>query len=489
MKKFAFISILAFVSISLNAQVVINEFMASNTSIVADMVDYDDFSDWIELYNSGNENVNISGYYLTDDLTNPNKWKIPAGAVIGANSCFLVWADGYNHGHTAQVHFFHTNFKLSADGEQIGLYDAGGNVLDTLSFGHQYSDISYGRISDGNAQWAFFGEPTPDAPNSGLSYPNVEYAGIPEFSLPSGSYSGIQSLNIAAGAGSVIRYTTDGSRPTGSSAVFSGQIGLSHTTVVRARVFANGKIPGAIITKTYLINENTHGLPVISFTTFPENLWDPLKGIYVNQIKEREIPIAMDYFSKDGEHVLSANAGARLSGDASYIFPNKPFTIYARSKYGDDFLDYPFFENREMHLFKSIYLRNSGYFDNQYTMFRDGAAHSFTQKSVQIDCQSYQPAVMFLNGEYWGIYNIREKLNGDYFEHHYQLDEDEIDYLKYEVNSIPVVLNGDLVEYNKFLYHVNVNLANNDLYKKASELIDLEEYVDYQISEDRKSVV
>lgn len=476
-------TVFAFFAYSANSQVVINEFMASNTSVFSDMVDFDDYSDWIELYNTGNSSVNIGGYYLTDNLEMPNKWRIPNNTSIAAHSHLLIFADGNDASPGSGKNFYHAAFKLSADGEQLGLFDAGLNVLDTFSFGHQFADVSYGRITSGAQSWGYFGEPTPNESNSALSQPSVVFAGEPQFSVESGIYHGVLLIAITAPQGSEIRYTTDGSRPVSTSTVYTAPISISQTMVLRARLFETGKIPGTIVTKTYLMNENTNGLPVISFTTFPENLWDPLKGIYSNEIKDREIPISFEYFKSNGKLALSANAGARLSGDYSHIFPNKPFTIYARSKYGDDYLDYPFFSDRKMHLFKSIYLRNSGYPDNQYTMFRDGAAHSFALKSVEIDCQAYQPSIMFINGQYWGIYNIREKLNGDYFEQHYQINEDFIDYLKYEWNTEPTVLNGDSADYHQFLSIMNNNMADPEKYQRAVGLIDLEEYVDYHITE------
>ncbi|MCD4792550.1 MAG: lamin tail domain-containing protein [Bacteroidales bacterium] len=520
--SFIIISLSFFLFITAKAQLYINEFMASNVTIYADIVDYDDYSDWIEIYNDSDAAIDISGYYLTDDLEDFNKWQIPSGAIIEGKAYLIFWADGYDdYPHEKKssvfpkqdinnipisfynrdilkrkiinrnkkisqksISFYHTNFKLSKNGEQIGLYNPLGQVIDTISFSHQYQDISYGRENDGSEDWCFYGEPTPQSSNITQGVQTVIYAEEPIFNLQGGFYSGEQSIEITSSFGTEIRFTTDGSRPASTSELYTSTITFDTTTVIRSSVFEFDKIQSKIITQTYFVDEETNNLPVISFTAFPETLFDEEKGIYINEIKDREIPISFEYFSAQHERKLQINLGARLSGDASYIFPNKPFTIYAKGKYGADFIEYPFFTDRKIHKFKSIYLRNSGYYDNIITMFRDAAGHSLAVNNVNIDCQAYQPAVMFLNGQYWGIYNIREKLNSDYFEHHYQVFEEEIDYLKYEWVDEPGILEGDSLEYHRMYdFFLTKDLAVLENFEKAKEFIDINEYTDYQTTE------
>jgi hypothetical protein len=139
----------------------VNEFMASNSSIIADNAG--DYDDWIELYNKGNSDVNLSGMYLTDDISKPTKWKIPDTTII-AGGFLLFWADT-----EVTEGKLHTNFKLSASGEQIGLFDTDANknfLIDSVSFSLQKKDTSYGRSSDGENNWQFFSTPTPKATNS-----------------------------------------------------------------------------------------------------------------------------------------------------------------------------------------------------------------------------------------------------------------------------------------------------------------------------------
>ncbi|MBN2373678.1 lamin tail domain-containing protein [bacterium] len=146
----------------------INEFMALNSSTIEDPEDPNSYEDWIEIYNSGNSAVPIGGMYITDDLTNPTKWRIPAGLSIPPKGYLLFWTD--NDDDQGQKH---TNFRLSADGEEIGLFNSdGATLVDSIVFGAQLTDISYGRYPDGGTDWGFM-SPTPDAANGQHNAPPV----------------------------------------------------------------------------------------------------------------------------------------------------------------------------------------------------------------------------------------------------------------------------------------------------------------------------
>ncbi|MCK4749374.1 MAG: lamin tail domain-containing protein, partial [Bacteroidales bacterium] len=184
-----------------SSQPVINEFQALNTSSVQDP-DYQEFSDWLELYNPGDTGIDISGYFITDDLLIPEKWKFPAGTTIEANGYLVIWADGHNTG-------LHASFRLSGSGEQVGLFDTEKRVLDTITYGPQWSDISFGRDTSGS-NWVYFQESTPGQPNAGEGYSGI--SGEPLFSSPGGFYNSSLELQLtAADPGAPIRLTMDGS--------------------------------------------------------------------------------------------------------------------------------------------------------------------------------------------------------------------------------------------------------------------------------------
>lgn len=152
----------------------INEFMADNDTTIADP--QGDYDDWIEVYNSGDATISLAGMHLTDDLAEPDKWTFP-DTTIGASGFLLVWADD-DEGDEG----LHTNFKLGASGEQVGLYDTDGSTpLDTLTFGEQATDVSYGREGDGGSSWVFFDNPTPGSSNN-----TSDINGANDTRLPSG---------------------------------------------------------------------------------------------------------------------------------------------------------------------------------------------------------------------------------------------------------------------------------------------------------------
>jgi len=154
----------------------INEFMADNDGNIEDPDEPGAYEDWIELYNSGPTAFDLGGTFLTDDLAEPTKWQIPAGVTIAAGGHLLFWADDdEDQGNT------HTNFKLGAGGEEIGFYDADGSTeIDSIVFGEQSVDVSYGRCPDGGDDWSFHTVPTPGVENScdGTSLTFIPAAGL-----------------------------------------------------------------------------------------------------------------------------------------------------------------------------------------------------------------------------------------------------------------------------------------------------------------------
>src|SRR3990170_5326348 len=220
-------------------QIYINEFLASNVSIDADIVDFDDYSDWIELYNDENIDVDLGGYFLTDNFNNPTRWKIPSGTIIKAKGFLRFWADGYDDipGHTYRrdyypndyftTKYYHLNFAVNRAEEDLGLFNPDSILVDSVSFGYQLSDVSMGRKPNGSANWYYFGEPTPQASNLTEGILNTEYSVDPIVSLESGFYTGNQLVTItAANPGTSIKYTLDGSKPSSSSDSYTSSLSI-----------------------------------------------------------------------------------------------------------------------------------------------------------------------------------------------------------------------------------------------------------------------
>jgi hypothetical protein len=500
MRNKIYMAIVILLCSNLSAQqhphILINEFLASNVTIDADIYDFDDYSDWIELYNAENVAVDISGFFLTDDLDNPSRWKIPSGTIIKAKSFIRFWADGYNDvpGKTYRrsyypfypftTKYYHLSFKLSRAGETIGLFDPIGKMMDSVRFDYQLPDVSMGRQPDGSPNWVYFGEPTPVAANIATGTIHTEFAENPDISLQSGFYTGIQIVSITVNANDAeIRYTLDGSRPNSTSELYTSPLQISQTTVLRVRVFQPDRLPSQMITRTYFIDEN-FSLPVVSISFFPDTFWDDTLGIYDKNFKEREVPIHFEFFPVDGSPGFNLNAGLQLTGQASLYYPQKSFTINTDDRFGADVINYQIFPQRQLNEFKALYLRNSGVPDHRSTFFRDALQHTIVLNKIDIDCQAYLPAVVFLNGAYWGILNIRDKINNDYLASLHQVNPDAIDLLEYEGNPKPTIMSGNLENYLAFYKYIeSADLSLEENYRFIETWMDIDEYVNYQICE------
>jgi hypothetical protein len=456
------------------SQIVINEFMASNSSTIADP-QYNNYSDWIELYNSGDSPINLNGYYITDNLNKPEKWRITINTTLPSHGFIIIWADGDSVS-------LHTPFKLAQEGEEIGLFSPSLILIDSVTYSAQFTDISYGRQTDGSTAWGFFTESTPGASNNTTSYTGL-VDNVPEFSLLGGIFLSPQQVELSTPFGGTIRYTTDGSDPEATSPSYSGPLNLNATTILRARVFKSGLIPGNIITNSYFINEGfaERGLPVFSIATNPENFWDPQTGIYVQNFKpDWEVPINIELFENDGSDRAAFNelAGTKINGLYSWQLPQKMLGIYFRKQYGNTRLDYPVIFDRNRSVYKTFALRASGN-DWSNTMFRDAMLHNATRYNMNIDIMGYRPSILFVNGQYMGIHNIREKIEEDYIVEHYGLDEGTFDMVENEDYAEA----GNLNAYNSFktLYSKDLSVQAN--YNAVTSLMDIENYADYIATE------
>ena len=457
----------------LNSQVFINELMTSNSSTISDP-DFDDTGDWIELYNNSNQTVDLSGFYLSDNLSDTTKWQIPANTTISPNGFLLIWADGKDTG-------LHTNFKLTKDGEEVGLFDTNGDLLDAIIFKNQQTDISYGRESDASLNLGFFQSPTPGASNVSTFYEGIVFY-RPHFSVKGGFYNNSQEIEITAIDGQV-RYTTDGSAPTINSTIYNNPITLSNTTILRASVFIPNYISGKPSTQSYFINENLEDrkLPVVSIATTPDYFWDNTIGLYVQNFKPTwEYPINIELFENDGgdRAVFNELAGTRINGLNSWELPQKMLGIYFDNEYDNNNLDYPLFFDRKRDRFDVFVLRASGS-DWSNTLMRDGLTQSLTKGITELGQTGFRPSIVFVNGEYLGIHNIRSKVDEGFIEEKYGLASNEYDLIEN---------NGEVEEGDNIAFTELFNLLNEDLsiasnYDAVASIMDIENCIDFYITE------
>ncbi len=384
----------------------------------------------------------------------------------------------------------HTNFKISSSGEHIILSNKDGEQVDSVFTGKIPADISLGRKPDGSSAWMFFDQPTPGTSNTSEGYIPVPVNPV-RFSIQGGYYQGDLNLRLYTGdPADSIYYTLDGGEPGRNDHLYSSGITIAKTTTVRARVIRSGFLPGEIGTNTYLLNE-LHDLPVVTVTTDPYNLWDEDYGIYVmgknaseeypykgaNFWQDWERPANIAMYEPDGRLAFQLDAGIKIFGNWSRGQDQKSLSIHARKSYGYDAIHYRIFDEKDIDEFKTILLRNSGN-DFRGTMLRDAYADRILL-DLHLDYQAYRPAVVYLNGEYWGIMNLREKINEEFIHYNHGIDEDLVDILEFNGS----VVKGNNENYKALLdYLKSHNLDAEDHYKYVTDQIDVENYIKYQVA-------
>ena len=401
------------------------------------------------------------------------EYNIPTNDLVAGENCLAV-----------EIHqISETSSDISFDLELLGINYSEASILDYVSYGEQVTDVSYGRPA-GAMNWTFFGEPTPGTENSTPSSADMAKSTPVESSVLSGFYNGSISVTLTtASPQAQIHYTLDGSRPGSSSPLYSGSISIDATSVLKARAFEAGILPGDIMTGTYFINEQ-HFLPTISLVAEPPTLWDGDIGIYENEYKQREIPVSIHYFQQNTETGFRIDAGARLGGMNIWTKPQKPFTIYTRNRFGEDLIPYQIFKNKPISDFSRIVFRNGGD-DWEETLLRDPMTGSLVKGMMDCGYMAYQPSALFLNGEYWGIYNIREKYNTRYFFENFGVDPDNIDHLEYgatQAGTRLLTIEGDQVAYNEFISFVqNSDLDQMDAFDELSNRMNIDGFIDHVV--------
>ena len=490
--------IFLFIITPIYSQLYINEVLAANKTILADS--NDEYDDWIEIYNNSNSPINIAGYHLSDDPLDPTQYTIPTSnatlTTVPANGYLIFWAD-----NDTEQGANHTNFKLSASGGSVHLYDTDGTTLeDEITFPAMGEDSSYGRLEDGGNSWEVFTTPTPNSTNS-ASQPQLSQ---PTITPLSGLYTGSESITISTESGGSIYYTTDGTEPTESSYLYDGSFTIDSTVIVKAIAIRNGWASSKISDKSYIFNA-TSDLPVLHISIDPKYLWDEEVGMHVigtngttgpcqlvpsNYNQDWEYQANVTLFEKDGSIGFSEGCGLSISGGCSRKAPQKSFNVSFKKAFGVGTLDYKLFENKEETKWEGFKVRSGGNHKSSYRMF-DAFLQRTIEGELDIDLQSSRPVAVYLNNEYWGFYNIRDRLNSGYVKtHHPKIDAENIDIIKlpkldgsshhwlYETISA-----GDNIAYHALDdYITNNSMADDSHYEYVETQIDIDSYLDYIIT-------
>lgn len=469
----------------------INEVCANGTDFADERGGY---RDWIELYNTNNTAIALGGLYLTDDIDNLTKWQIASSTPIPANGFLTIFADGAPHRGG-----LHADFQLSGSGETLALVQAINNelvIIDSLTYGNVPFKTSFGRYPDASDNIELFGVPSPEASNDNT----LAWLPKPDISLDHGVFTTAQEVTLSHIDPSVtIYYTTNGSYPDDDEEMYNGEsIIVNKTQSVRAVAYKDGHAPSQVRTRNYMFDPSNK-MPMVMITTDPDNLFSDETGIYVigtngiqygnckenppaNYWQPWERPVTISMFESTGEEAFTADMGIQISGNCSRRYALKSFNLYFRNnRYGDKDLGYQLFPERDFKKYKRLRLRSSGQ-DYRSTRMRDGTNQEILSGITDVEYQSYRPAVVYINGEYWGIMNFRNLYGGDYFDNFFDVKEENLDLVRTPRLS-NIVKEGSDAHYNELFSFVTQNgLSDPANYEYFTTQLDINNFLDYWIS-------
>lgn len=573
-----------------NVSIRINEYMNNNEA-----TNYDEFGDsgnWIELYNYGDEDVNLSGYLISDDEFNINKYSLPE-VIIKSQGYLVIYLDGkdifekyihasfklndddnvvvlstsngdlvdkldldslpknissgynkenkvvyykdstmgrvnsdkfYNDIHSitnkdksliitevssvykegveiknisdksinlngykigdksgdiktlgnvsvkAKGYYVYYGLNLNNSDEIVYLYDKDGYVIDSFSCGKMTNSTSYGINNDGDT--VIYGKITLGYDNDKNYYQG--YSDMVTFSIQGGYVEKGTKVVLSTNSDSEIYYTLDGSFPTTNSKKYSEPIVINKTTVVKAISVKDNYYKSDYYSRTYFVTDK-HDIAVVSLSTDKKNLFGS-SGIYTNFRWDQERMISFEFYENDGTFGTSFIGGTKLVGQDSRNFPQKSMAIQLRKEYGQQEVTYPFFEDN-ITTFSSFTLRNSGE-DVVDLKMKDAFLIATIKGQMDVDYQDYRPVAVYINGEYWGFYFIREKINESYVYNHYGIDEDNLDLIK----GINDVRAGTITNYNQLVNYIKTHdMKDPKVYDYLETQIDMKSLAEYWI--------
>lgn len=432
--KYVLLSIFLFSKIC-SGQVLINEYSVSN---YADFVDnFGEYEDWIELYNAGASPVNLTGYHFATKTTNLTKWTF-GNVIINPGSFLRVWASNKDINTGLNLH---TNFKLKqCQGDKIIFTNPALLILDSLTLKKTQITNSRGRSTDGASTWSVFTTPTPNASNN-TSTPFLGYASTPVMSLVQGFYSGPQSLTISSpDPGVTIKYTTNGTSPSSSGITYFSAISIPTTQVIRAQSTSTNPsiLPSFCENNTFFIS-TTHSVNVVSV------FGDAIGALFGGTQLDAES--GLEYFNSVGVYKAESFGHSNKHGNDSWFYPQRGIDFVCRDEFGyNDALKYQIFNSKPRAEFQRIIIKaaaNDNYpFEGvPNTNFagelggahiRDQYVHTVAEKAgMHVDGRTWAPAVLYVNGAYWGVYDVREKVDDkDFTKYYYNSKEDSLQFLQ-----------------------------------------------------------
>ena len=438
----------------------ISEVVTANTGSTG--ADIPDECDWVEIKNVSSAPVELSEYYLSDDHDNYQLWNFP-DKTLGAGESIIILcsADSVDSGTKYSI----APFGLDNDGEQLFLSDSSGNIIDYATLHDIPTGGSMGRMSGQNG-WFYFSTPQPAKEKQGGAR---RVSAMPECLGGDGVYNDVESVTVELSAVGEIYYTLDGSVPSSDSTRYDGSITLTETTIVKAAAIENGALKSDTLNLSFIINEG-HTLPVVSLVADDTTAFSRMYG---NGRKDMELSGSLTYFSDDGS--FSIPCGIDMHGETSLSQPRKNMGLHFRSRYGQSTLSYDLFGGGVTE-FKSLILRAGQ--DQASTIIRNELLENLClQFSDSVPTQRNIYCVLYVNGEYNGIYALMEKLNEQYYARFMDVSTDSVTVMKAWAPT-------DSEYYEQVIrFAQNNDLTTAEAYSEFCEIVDIDCLIDWMIIE------
>lgn len=446
-------------------------------------------NDWIELYNSTDVTVDLTGYGLstnanTVEFTFPETKLVPGGYL-------LVYCTGHEQAVSGKT--LRTSFKLSSSGETLYLTNSLGKIVDIFATGKQRDGISSGRNESNPSQRIFFSSPTPGKPND-VSSTYSAYAAVPTLDTPAGYVDSGTVVTVSVPEGTYVVVTTDGSTPSksGKAHYEDFTVTVKSSVVLKVRAFADGYLAGDTVTATYLVEKN-HDIAVVSLSSSPKGLFSYKSGIMVdgpgyteasphygaNYWKDWERSAHIEYITVEGELAVEFDCGIHTFGQYARGLPQKGLALILREKYGANEVSYPFFDDNDVSSYKSLLLRPEGQ-DWNRAKLRDVLVPALLKGThmTSVDYMDYTPVALYINGEYWGLYYLREKLNENYITYKYGYEKGTVDLIKGQ----SMVRAGSKADYNSLNKWLSKHSLTSDAnYEYFCSQVDIDSFIQFWI--------
>ena len=458
---------------------------------------------WVEIYNSSDKDIDLEGYTLVENVKNLRKWVFGSN-IIKAKSFRVVFCDKKNISAVESADIGdrhtrpHTNWKLDKDGGTIYLIDRYNGIRDSVAYPQLLGGLSWGIVDGG--YWKFFDKPTPEKPNTESKAYDEIVPAADMSGLKAGFYNDAFTLNPPALEDGVkLRCTTDGSVPTENSPEFNSPKTIDHSMAFRCATFKKGALSNKVTTRTFFVDEDVVKMPVVAISVdssffrehYIKTSCDAPKGCKdsAGLYADVELPIHVEYFekgssTKDGA-TWEMDAGISLMGGYSRLNDKKSVSIHLREGYEDGSINYPLFETRKgvNDKYRAFNLRNNG---NRFVSdYIEDAMGGALLEGTSVDYQRSRQVVVFYNGKYYGIHDMRERFNKHYVETNYKIESSTVNFIKHLGQDVEAS-NGTTDAYLAMLSFVAKNDfsgENNANYATVKTMLDVGNLADYMAAE------